>query len=54
MSTPPDLWLDPFHQAALTAYCEVPAECGTWPDSRTVQRRAYAIYEAQRAATGGE
>ena len=48
---PDDLldWLENFHGAALMAYVEVARECGTWPDSDSVRRRAYAIYEAELA-----
>ena len=44
---------DLFHQAALTAYCKVAAECGTWPDREAVRRKAYAICEAELARKNG-
>ncbi len=45
MSTPTDT----FHSCALAAFVEVAKECGDWPDSKAVKRRAYAIYEAELA-----
>ena len=43
-----DLLDDPFHAISLAAYVIVAAESGQWPpDSETVRRRAYNLYEAE-------
>lgn len=43
-----DLTRDLFHCCALVAYVEVASETGQWPpDSETVRRRAYDLYEQE-------
>lgn len=39
---------DLFHGCALTAFVEAAREAGAWPDSQTVRKRAYALYEAEK------
>src|SRR5262245_8223508 len=39
--------MESFHSIALAAFVEVAQAAGDWPDSRAVQRLAYALYERE-------
>ena len=48
MTDEPPLHEQLFHQCALTAFVQAWGESGTFPpDSRTVQRLAYDLYERE-------
>jgi hypothetical protein len=50
-----DIRDDVFHSCALLAFVEVATECGGWPDSEAVKKRAYRYYEeALREKNAGE
>lgn len=46
--------LDPFHSIALAAFVEIAKKQQAWPDSESVKRLAYAMYETDIKVTSAE
>mgnify|MGYP001556676849 CR=1 FL=1 len=45
-----DVWNELFHQCALVAFADEARHQGRWPDSESVRRRAYRLYERELRA----
>lgn len=42
-----NVWKELFHQCALVAYVDEARRQAQWPDSESVRRRAYRLYESE-------